>query len=213
MVCTLIDNDNGHHTDQNVVDQRGTATPNHRRHCVTHWREQRCLYSYRELWLKWISPRSGRFKVCGNECLYCIYISWYWNSLPSVIFWKFILSGICIELLRNFRGNTSSTLTISHIKRRYKKAYHLTPKCLNSKLLHFALLHFPGHLHCIELLRNFLGGNTSSTLTISHIKRRYKKAYHLTPKCLNSKLLHFALLHFPGHLHGKQLAQYSLVSY
>ena len=160
MVCTLIDNDNGHHTDQNVVDQRGTATPNHRRHCATHWREQRCLYSYRELWVKWISARSGRFKVCGNECLYCIYISSYWNSLPSVIFWKFILSSICIELLRNFRG-----------------------------------------------------GNTSSTLTISHIKRRYKKAYHLTPKCLNSKLLHFGLLHFPGHLHGKQLAQYSLVSY
>ena len=104
MVCTLIDNDNGHHTDQNVVDQRGTATPNHRRHCVTHWREQRCLYSYRELWVKWISARSGPFKVCGNECSYCIYISSYWNSLPSVIFWKFILSGICIELLRNFRG-------------------------------------------------------------------------------------------------------------
>ena len=117
MVCTLIDNDNGHHTDQNVVDQRGTATPNHRRHCVTHWREQRCLYSYRELWVKWISARSGRFKVCGNECLYCIYISSYWNSLPSVIFWKFILSGICIELLRNFRGGTHLRRWQYHILR------------------------------------------------------------------------------------------------
>ena len=160
MVYTLIDNDNGHHTDQNVVDQRGAATPNQCRHCFTRWREQRCLYSYRELWVKWISALGGRFKICGNESLYCIYISSYWNGLPSVIFWKLILLGICIELLRNF-----------------------------------------------------FGGDTFLTLTISHTKRRYKKAYHLTPKCLNSELLHFALLHFPGYLQGKQLAQYSLVSY
>ena len=102
VVCTLIDNDIRHHTDQNVVDPRGAATPNHCRHCFTRWREQRCLYSYWELWVKWISALSGRFKICGNECLYCIYISSYWNGLPSVIFWKLILLGICIELLRNF---------------------------------------------------------------------------------------------------------------
>jgi len=75
MVCTLINNDTCHHSGQNVVDSWGAPhfdlfflpqyqcqrkcifqSTSWKRYCVTYWREQHCLDSYRQWQIRFIFP-------------------------------------------------------------------------------------------------------------------------------------------------------------